>query len=206
MSAAKPAPAEVNEGRKDTKDGPRFSSFSVIVAAALAGVASGLFFGEYCRSLSILGNAYIGLLQMTVLPYIVFSLIGNIGRLSIGESKRLAVVSLCVLALLWAVGAVIVMAVPFALPKWDTGSFFSTSLIDPVKEVDFLQLFIPSNPFQSLAQATTAVACAADPEEALLQVDLAVASAARAEVALPAETTALLTGAVLRDLERLLPA
>jgi proton glutamate symport protein len=152
MSAAKPAPAEVNEGRKDTKDGPRFSSFSVIVAAALAGVACGLFFGEYCRSLSILGNAYIGLLQMTVLPYIVFSLIGNIGRLSIGESKRLAVVSLCVLALLWAVGAVIVMAVPFALPKWDTGSFFSTSLIDPVKEVDFLQLFIPSNPFQSLAQ------------------------------------------------------
>ena len=65
---------------KDSKEKHRFSSFTLIMASAMAGVACGLFFGEYCRSLSLLGNAYIGLLQMTVLPYIVFSLIGNIGR------------------------------------------------------------------------------------------------------------------------------
>jgi Na+/H+-dicarboxylate symporter len=32
-----------------------------------------------------------------------------------------------------------------------TASFFSTSLVEPRKEVDFLELFIPANPFKSLA-------------------------------------------------------
>ena len=132
--------------------GYHFGSFSSILLAAILGVACGLFFGEYCRNLGIVGNAYIGLLQMTVLPYIVFSLVGNIGRLSISESKRLAKVSVMALAILWLVGALVVLVIPFALPDWETGSFFSTSLINPVKEVDFLALFIPSNPFQSLAQ------------------------------------------------------
>ncbi|MGI9482968.1 MAG: cation:dicarboxylate symporter family transporter [Hyphomicrobiales bacterium] len=132
--------------------GYHLGSFSSILLAAILGVACGLFFGEYCRNLGIVGNAYIGLLQMTVLPYIVFSLVGNIGRLSISESKRLAKVSVMALAILWLVGALVVLVIPFALPDWETGSFFSTSLINPVKEVDFLALFIPSNPFQSLAQ------------------------------------------------------
>ena len=133
------------------KPEPRLSPFKLILLGLALGVACGLFFGDYCQVLGVIGDAYIGLLQMTVLPFIVISLIANIGRLSLGESKRLALISLLVLALLWAIGATTLVLMPLALPDWEAGSFFSTSLLNPVKEVDFLKLFIPSNPFQSLS-------------------------------------------------------
>ena len=122
----------------------------MMIALSL-GIACGLFFGEYSGALNIVGSAYVGLLQMTVLPYIVFSLIANIGRLSLRESKRLTVIGLLMLSLLWAIGVATVWVLPLALPAWETGSFFSTSLLQPVKDVDLLSLFIPSNPFRSLS-------------------------------------------------------
>lgn len=147
MAVAAPAGSDTAPPRR-----ARFGPFAFIVMALVLGVACGLFFGEYCGFLSVAGEAYVGLLQMTVLPYIVFSLTANIGRLSIGESKRLAITSLAVLGLLWAIGLATLLLVPFALPRWEIGSFFSTSLLDPVQKVDFLSLFIPSNPFRSLSQ------------------------------------------------------
>ena len=115
------------------------------------GVACGLFFGEYCGILDGVGDAYVGLLQMTVLPYIVFSLIANIGRLSLEESKRLTITGLLILLMLWAIGLAVVWLLPLALPAWESGSFFSTSLLEPVQDPDLLSLFIPSNPFRSLS-------------------------------------------------------
>ena len=55
----------------------------------VAGLACGLFFGEYCQDLNVIGEVFIGLLQMTVLPYIVVALIANIGRLSFAQGKTL---------------------------------------------------------------------------------------------------------------------
>jgi Na+/H+-dicarboxylate symporter len=40
---------------------------------------------------------------------------------------------------------------PLGLPEWKTGGFFSTSLLHPPESVDFLSLYIPANPFRSLA-------------------------------------------------------
>ena len=108
----------------------RSSLSHLIIYALMLGVACGLFFGEYCGGLSIVGDAYVGLLQMTVLPYIVFSVIGNIGRLSFGESKRLAIAGSLVLVLLWTIGLLFVWLLPLALPPFKTGSFFSTSLLN----------------------------------------------------------------------------
>jgi Na+/H+-dicarboxylate symporter len=122
----------------------------MMIAVSL-GVACGLFFGEYCEILDGVGDAYVGLLQMTVLPYIVFSLIANIGRLSLEESKRLTITGLLILLVLWAIGLAAVWLLPLALPAWESGSFFSTSLLEPVQDPDLLSLFIPSNPFRSLS-------------------------------------------------------
>ena len=46
-----------------------------IFIGLFSGVATGLFFGELVADLKILGDIFIKLLQMTVLPYIVVSLI-----------------------------------------------------------------------------------------------------------------------------------
>ena len=48
-------------------------------------------------------------------------------------------------------GAVVLFLTPLAFPPAESASFFSTSLVEPPKPVNFLDLYIPSNPFKSMA-------------------------------------------------------
>ncbi len=125
---------------------------TMIFLGLLAGIACGLFFGEYCSWLSIVGEAFIGLLRMTVLPFIVVSLIANLGKLTLGESGRLARIGGLVMLLLWGAGLLTVFALPACFPEWKAGSFFSTSITDPAAKPDLLSFFIPSNIFRALAE------------------------------------------------------
>lgn len=122
-----------------------------ILIGIAAGITCGILFGEYCALLNVVGDAFVGLLQMTVLPYIVLSLIANFGRLSLGQSRRLALVGGLVLLWLWVVGLFTVAVVPQSFPTWKAGSFFSTVMTQPPAKIDFLGLFIPTNIFASLA-------------------------------------------------------
>jgi Na+/H+-dicarboxylate symporter len=45
------------------------------------GIATGLFFGETMGVLEVVGDVFIRLLQMTVLPYVMVSLISGLVRL-----------------------------------------------------------------------------------------------------------------------------
>jgi len=45
------------------------------------------------------------------------------------------------------------LLVPLAFPPQQTASFFSTSLVEPQQPFDFISLYIPSNPFHSLANS-----------------------------------------------------
>jgi Na+/H+-dicarboxylate symporter len=101
--------------------------------------------------LQIIGDGFIKLLQMSILPYILVSLVAGIGGLSFDQAKSLARKAGILLLLFWAVGFFIILVLPLAFPNIDTGSFFSSSLVVPKKEVDFVNLYIPANPFKSLA-------------------------------------------------------
>ena len=140
---------QLSERAFSTVKNPNLTHF--IIYGMLLGLASGLFLGEYAEHLKIIGDIYIGLLQMTVLPYIVFSLIANIGRLSFFQAHLLAKRGLLILLLLWSIGIVTVFSMALGLPEFEGGSFFSTLLIEPPASIDVVKLFIPSNPFRSLA-------------------------------------------------------
>jgi Na+/H+-dicarboxylate symporter len=60
---------------------PRLSLSAQVIIGLVLGIGAGLFFGERVTAVSPLGSIFIGLLQMTVIPYIVVSLIAAIGRL-----------------------------------------------------------------------------------------------------------------------------
>ena len=124
---------------------------SLIFGALFLGISLGLFLGEITAPLKVIGDVYVGLLQMTVLPYIVVSLIASIGRLTVAEGKILAKVGILVLLSLWGIGAVVVVLMSFALPPLEVGAFFSTSLIKAPEQINHLDIYIPSNPFRSLA-------------------------------------------------------
>lgn len=60
----------------------------ILIALAL-GLLAGIFLGEYAGALRVIGDAFIGLLQMTVLPYIIVALVLNIGRLTRAQAGML---------------------------------------------------------------------------------------------------------------------
>jgi len=92
-------------------------------------------------------------LQVAVVPCIVVSLITALGRLTLEDAKRLALRAGGVVLVLWSIGIVVVLLAPLALPDWPSASFFSRSLVEEAKPVDWLKLYIPANPFASLANA-----------------------------------------------------
>jgi len=122
-----------------------------IVISLLFGVFIGLFFGEYCGFMSIFGDAFIGLLQMTVLPYIMVSIISNLGRMSMEDGKKMVLNGLKVLVLLLGIGVLTLIILPISLPEWSASSFFSPSSIVIEEPLNFIDLYIPSNPFASMA-------------------------------------------------------
>ncbi|MCK5815146.1 MAG: cation:dicarboxylase symporter family transporter [Flavobacteriaceae bacterium] len=122
-----------------------------IIIGLLFGIIIGLFFGEYCSFFEVIGDGFVGLLQMTVLPYIMVSIISNLGRMSLEDGKVMVVNGLKVLLLLLGIGVVALLVLPLALPTWVSSSFFSPSIVAVEEPLNFLELYIPSNPFGSMS-------------------------------------------------------
>jgi len=122
-----------------------------ILAGLALGAAVGLLFGEWAEPLSLVADAFVRLLQMTVMPYLTVSLIAGLGRLDPAQARMLFLRVGAVMMVLWglALGAVLLM--PFAFPAIETASFFSTTLIADRPDIDLVSVYVPANPFHSLA-------------------------------------------------------
>jgi Na+/H+-dicarboxylate symporter/ABC-type amino acid transport substrate-binding protein len=127
-------------------------SLSARIAIGLAsGLAVGLFVGERAAVLQVVADAYVKLLQMTVLPYVTVSIVASLGALDARQARLLGKRVGALLALLWMVALVAVCLFPLMFPVTQNASFFSTTLVEEREPFDFLALYIPSNPFSSLA-------------------------------------------------------
>ena len=73
----------------DASPRPPLSLSIKTLIGLLLGLAAGIFFGEPCGNLQGFGRAFVGLLQMTVLPYVSLSLIVSVGRLTPPQAARL---------------------------------------------------------------------------------------------------------------------
>ena len=124
-----------------------------IVVGLLLGIAVGIFFGERAAVLEVVGDAFIQLLQMTVLPYVTVSLILGLGQLGYAEATSLARRAGGVLLLLWAISIALVLLMPVVFPPLQSGAFFSAALVEDPPQFDFLGLYIPKNPFNALANS-----------------------------------------------------
>ncbi len=126
-------------------------SSTQMIIAMIVGLIFGLFFGESIGWLSTIGNGVILLMQMTVLPYILVSLIGGIGKLQRNTASLIFSRAGAIMLLLWLVGLIAIILMPLSFPFVETASFFSTSIIEPAAPIDYFKLYIPSNPFESMA-------------------------------------------------------
>jgi Na+/H+-dicarboxylate symporter/ABC-type amino acid transport substrate-binding protein len=129
----------------------RWSLSSQIALGIGVGAVVGLFFGEGVSFLQVVADAYVRLLQMTVLPYVTVAIIIGLGSLDAAQARVLGTRVGVILLLIWAVALGTVMLFPLMFPHNQNASFFSTSLVEGRETFDFLGLYIPTNPFNSLA-------------------------------------------------------
>ncbi len=125
-------------------------STKILIGLAL-GILTGLFFGEKVAFLGPAGRAFLLLLQMTVLPYVVVALMKGIGSLDFDTAKLLARKAGSILAIIWLLTLAVVFLFPIAFPNWESASYFSPTLVETAEDFDFISMFIPSNPFGALA-------------------------------------------------------
>ena len=129
----------------------RMSPFQRVILALILGISTGIIIGEPMGNLGILGTAYIRLLQMTVLPYVLVSIIGGLGRLDSNMAASIGLKAVKIILLIWLAVMLTLVFLPMAYPVWETSGFFSTSLVAEAKVFNFVDLYIPSNIFASLS-------------------------------------------------------
>jgi len=130
----------------------KISLSTKVLLSVFIGIFVGILFGDRVAWLSVVGDVFVGLLQMTVLPYIMFSLIVNIGRLSLESGIRLIKFALTFLGMLLGIGLIFLIILPMAFPTFDSGSFYSTKFIQESIPFDFVKTYIPSNPFEAMSE------------------------------------------------------
>jgi Na+/H+-dicarboxylate symporter len=126
-------------------------SWRPIVGGLVAGTAIGLFLGDRAGLFQPAADGFVKLLQMAVLPYVTVSIVASIGALDSRELRRLGTRAALVLPLLWALALGLALLMPLAFPSTHSGAFFSTTLLDRSQPFSFVDLYIPANPFFSLA-------------------------------------------------------
>ncbi len=128
------------------------STRNILVGLGL-GVLVGVFLGEHAALLQFAADAYLRLLQMTVLPYVIVSLVTGIGSLDPKRARDLFVRVGALTLVLWGLALAVVFLMPLTFPAIQNAFFFSTTLVEERAPLDFVALYIPSNPFQSLANS-----------------------------------------------------
>jgi Na+/H+-dicarboxylate symporter/ABC-type amino acid transport substrate-binding protein len=130
----------------------KLSPFQRVIIALILGIFTGIFVGEPAGQLEVIGNVYIRLLQMTVLPYVLVSIIGGLGRLDSNMASRIGMRAVKVILIMWLSVMATLLLLPLAYPNWQTAGFFSSSMVAEPAAFNFVKLYIPSNIFASLSE------------------------------------------------------
>ena len=115
------------------------------------GIFTGLFLGEDASFLGYGEEVFVLLLQMTVLPYIVVSLVSGLGNLSFGRAKLLAKNVGLALLVLWGLSILVILLTVRVYPDVVNATFFSSSMTIAPEPFNIISLYIPANPFNALA-------------------------------------------------------
>jgi len=133
----------------------KLSPFQRVIIALILGILTGIFVGEpagvLTGVLTVGGTIYIRLLQMTVLPYVLVSIIAGLGRLDTAMAANIGIKAVKIILFLWLAIMLTLLLLPLAYPGWETSGFFSSSMVEESVRLNFVDLYIPSNIFAALA-------------------------------------------------------
>jgi Na+/H+-dicarboxylate symporter/ABC-type amino acid transport substrate-binding protein len=130
---------------------PRISLPIQILIAIVLAIVVGLFFGDTVAWLGPIGDGYVMLLKMSILPYIVAALILGIGSLRAREAIRLVKLGGIFMITIWAIVIATLFALTLVFPERNPAYYYAARAAETGGPESYLQLFIPGNPFFSLA-------------------------------------------------------
>ena len=130
----------------------RFTLGYQVLVAVILGVFVGLFFGPLAMVLKPIGDVFVMLLQMVVLPYICFSLIHGLGSISPQMGKKLFRSGWPFLLSIWVLIFFIIYLLGHLIPK-PLVAFIGTGMAGEGSTLskNFLTYLVPENPFYDLA-------------------------------------------------------
>ncbi len=122
-----------------------------ILIGMILGIACGLFFGEMMSVFQPLGDAFIMLLKMPILPFMSFSLIHAIGSLSKENALQLFKKSFVFFLGMWGTVLITVYAFSLLFPESHAPIFYSNIEPYDASKESLLHSFIPTNPIHAFA-------------------------------------------------------
>jgi len=122
-----------------------------IISAMFIGLLLGYILATPYSVINNIANAFVTLLQMTVLPYITLSLIVGLGGLSPDKAKKVSKQSLAIIFIMILVVLFFIFSTPLAFPDWQHAEFYSVNTIKVADEFNLVSLFISANPFSAFA-------------------------------------------------------
>lgn len=126
-------------------------SFPVQMAiATFLGIFVGLFFGEKTAALAPWADAYIMILKITAIPYLIVAIVHGIGLLNIGTAKQILKKGALFIAIAIAINISMIYLAKWVFPAGKGGAPLSYVLKE-VTALDFSQLLIPDNIFSDLS-------------------------------------------------------
>lgn len=128
----------------------RLSLSLQMAIATILGILVGLFLGDICQVFAPWANAYVMILKVTILPYLVGAIIHGLGSLSNNQAKQILKKGILFIVLAWLINLSIIYFINFSFPhakgSLKTGFVSSTS-----HSINFAELLIPENIFFSLS-------------------------------------------------------
>lgn len=118
--------------------------------ATFLGIFCGIFFGELCSVLGPWGTAYIMILKITTIPYLICAILHGVGKLSSTTAKSILKKGFFFITGAWAINISMIYLTVFLFPHANGIPFSSYSTKAPAT-LNFASLLIPENIFSALA-------------------------------------------------------
>lgn len=118
--------------------------------ATVLGLICGLIFGDLCDAFTPYAGAYIMLLKVTAIPYLMGAIIHGIGQLSVPQAKLILKKGVIFLAVAWTINVLMIYATYFIFPKPQAANA-TGYIIGNAAPINFFELLIPENIFYDLS-------------------------------------------------------
>jgi Na+/H+-dicarboxylate symporter/ABC-type amino acid transport substrate-binding protein len=130
---------------------PFRSTFALQMAAAIAlGVCIGMFFGERCAALEPFASAYIKILKMTAIPYLVVAIVHGVGMLNRAQGMQILKKGSLFIALILFINISMIYLIKWVMPT-ASGPSHTGYVLKEVPALNFSDILIPENIFYDLA-------------------------------------------------------